>query len=396
MAGNSLLAGIRVLDMSQALAGPYCGVLLSYLGAEVIKLEPPDGEPMRHFGSQWEVNWVVIQGNQSKRGITLNLNTKKGKEIFRQLLTKVDILLESFVPRSREGGWGFGNETLMAANPRLIHASVTGFGRNNAYSQVPAYDMSLQAMSGWMAATGDPDGPPMLAAPTAIDYASAFLLLAEIIAALWHREKTGKGQWVEVSMRDVAVNSNLVPNRLYIETGVSLQRLGNQSWGMTPGNAYRAKDGWVYMRAMRDDQAELIFKLIGKGDLGQDVRFNTRVNRWRNRNEVNKIVTEWTETRTRKEIFDLLVSHDIQCAMIMEPGEVLEDPELIKRGAIVEIEQTAVGRVKVTNPNLSMSEMSLVPPGPAPLLGEHNYEVYERLLGYSEDKIPRLKQDRVI
>lgn len=393
---DQLLSGIRVLDMSQAAAGPACGVRLAYLGAEVIKLESPDGDSNRALGSKWELNWAFIQSNQNKKGITLNLNTEKGREIFKRLLAKTDILLESFLPGHMERKWGLSHEALTAINPRLIHASNTGFGRKVTYSQTKALDFVLQAMAGWMASTGEPEGRPMMVSSAAIDFGTSNLLLAEILAALWHRDRTGKGQWVETNMMAFAVDALYVPSRLYVETGASLRRFGNQAWGHAPGNVFRAKDGAVYLRVRSNEEAKVIFKLMGKEGLWQDDRFNTVVGRWRNREEVNRIVTEWTEAKTRKEVFDLLATHGIQCALIREPGEVLEDPELIKSGVLVDIEQPAVGKVRITTPDLSMSELSFVEPGPAPLLGQDNYGVYEELLGYSEDQIDRLKQEGVM
>ncbi|MBI2856765.1 MAG: CoA transferase [Chloroflexi bacterium] len=396
MSEGAVLTGIRVLDMSQSVAGPYCGVLLGYLGAEVIKVEPSNGEVLRHLGSQWEINWNVILANQNKKGITLNLGTERAKDIFSRLVAKVDVLIESFVPPAMEAKWGLTHEYLAACNPGLIHASVTGFGKDNAYSQVPAYDMSLQAMGGWMAATGPEDGPPVVCAAASIDFATGSLLFGLILAALRQRDQTGKGQLIEVCMREVAINSNLVPNRLFFETGASVRRFGNRSWGMTPGNVYRASDGWVYLRAMTDEQADAILTLVGRPELCRDERFSTRGARWRNRAEVDRIVNAWTEQRTKKEIFDLFTSHDMQCAIIMEPGEVLQDPVVVGRGAVVEIDQPAVGKVKLTTPNFSMSDSPRVAPGPAPLVGEHNYSVYEDLLGFGEEEIDRLKQQGVI
>ena len=185
------------------------------------------------------------------------------------------------------------------------------------------------------------------------------------MAALLHREKTGEGQWVETNMMAFAADALYVPSRLYVETNASLRRFGNQAWGHAPGNVFPTKDGFVYLRVRSNKEAEIFFKLMGKENLWKEDRFNTVVSRWRNREEVNKLVTEWTESKTRQEVFELLAANGIQCALIREPGEMLEDPELIKSGILVDIEQPGVGKVRVTTPGMAMSSLSFVEPKPA-------------------------------
>ncbi len=389
------LQDIAVLDMGQVVAGPYAAWLLACLGARVIKLEGPAGDPMRGVSRRYQgisYSWVLY--NRGKKSMTLNLKTPKGREIFKVLIKRVDVLIENFVPGTMED-WGLSYEVLSEINPRLIYASVSGFGRHSIYKNLPANDVTIQAMGGGMPSTGFPGNPPSVSAVPYMDVMTPAFFGMSILAALFAREKTGHGQYVEVAMRDVSVAIPFNLYNAYFETGRSPQQMGNQWFGSAPANTFETKDGYAFIMAQSDKRSQALFRLMGKEDLIVDEKFSTPLNRWRNREELGRIIEKWTRTKTKWEIYELLSGVEVPCGMVLNIEEVLNDEDLNKRGVFVEIDQPGMQRIKVYRSPMRLSDSPEVIET-APLFGEHNKELYQELLGYDEGALDQLKKEGVV
>jgi len=389
------LEGIVVLDISTAITGPYSALLLGCLGAEVIKLEGPAGDNSRAAAFRpGAISYLHALNNAGKKGITLDLKTERGRAILKELVKHVDVLIENFVAGTMEK-WGLAYEVLRAVNPGLIYASVTGFGRDSVYRDAHAADMTIQAMSGGMAATGLPGQPPIKAAPFVIDAATPVYLTVGILGALLARRETGRGQLVEVAMRDAAVCIPMNLYTIYYNTGRAPKTIGNRAPGASPSSSYRTSDGYVYIYVAGDKDFEGLLRAMGREDLIGVDRFASRRKRVACWKELDELVESWTASRTREEVFDQLLQVGVPCGMVLDLEEVLNDEDLNRRGVFTEIEQPGIGTMKLTNSPIRL-DGSTQPLGQAPLFGEHNEEVYIKLLGYSQEEFEGLKREGVI
>jgi CoA:oxalate CoA-transferase len=389
------LEGTVVLEVSQAVTGPYAAWLLGSMGARVIKVENPAGDLTRAAARRdtgMSVMFALYNGG--KESVTLNLKTAKGREIFKELARKVDVVIENLSPGTMDD-WGLSYDALSEINPRLIYASVSGFGRDSKYSRAPALDMVIQAMSGIMAATGLPDQPPLMSGILLIDTLVSPYVVAGVLASLYMRERTGKGERIEIAMRDAAACIPFNLYNVYYDTGRVPPRWGNVMAGYCPGNLYRATDGWIYIACNSDKQAKTLFALMDRQDLVEAEQFGNRMGRWANRKEIDGIVEEWTQTRSKREIFDLLTAAGVPSGMVMDVEEVLNDEDLNARGVFTEVEQPGLGIVKLPrSPIVFASQPAGVEASPA--LGEHNAQVYGEFLGYDEERLRGLAGEGVI
>jgi formyl-CoA transferase len=306
----------------------------------------------------------------------------------------VDVIVENFVPGTMEG-WGLTYEELSALNPRLVYATISGFGRDSKYRSAPGLDMTMQAMSGVMAATGFPESPPTLSGVLFMDTLVAPHVVSGVVAALFPPERTGRGQRLDVAMRDVAVGVPFNLYNIYYNTGKVPARSGNLLVGYSPGNLYPTTDGYVYIASNLDKQAYAVFSVIGRDDLCTTEGFRTRAERWANRAEVDRIVEAWTRQRTKREVFEKMIAGDVPCGVVMDIEEVLNDEDLIARGVFAEIDQPGIGRLRIPRPPVVFGGQP-APARPSPLLGEHNASVYHELLGYDAERLARLEADGVI
>jgi crotonobetainyl-CoA:carnitine CoA-transferase CaiB-like acyl-CoA transferase len=396
MTAHGPLDGVVVLDMSQAVTGPYAAWLLRGMGARVIKLEGPAGDQSRLSArnDKSPISPLFALYNGGKESMTLNLKLDKGREIFRKLIAKVDVLLENLVPGTMDE-WGLGYDALSQINPKLVYASVSGFGRDSKYARAPGLDMAMQAMSGIMAATGYPDSPPTLSGVLFVDTLVAPHLVAGIVAALYQRAESGRGQRFEIAMRDVAVCIPFNLYNIYYNTGRVPKRAGNVLVGYSPGNLYETSDGYVYIASNLDKQAHAVFTAIGRDELTTKEGFRTRGERWQNREEVDRIVGAWTRTRTKRDVFDAMIAADVPCGIVQDIGEVLQDDDLNARGVFGEIEQPGLGKLKLPrSPLVFGGEPAAVER--APMLGEQNAALYRELLGYDEARLAQLIADGVV
>src|SRR5713226_6888557 len=396
---SGALNGIRVVDVTNNQAGPSCGQMLAGLGADVIKVEEPDkGDPARHVlndrPDQDSLFFLSFNGN--KRSLTLNLKSPRGKDVFHALLKTADVLLENFGPGVLER-LGFAYPTLRQINPRLVYASIKGFGSYGPYSDYKSYEPIAQAMGGAMSVTGFPDNPPTYVWPSIGDSGTGMHCVVGILAALMQRHLTGEGQQVEVSMQDAVVNLIRVSLRDHQRLGKPMERTGNQLGAGVPGTTYRCHPGgpndYVFIFVQQQMWHPLL-RAMGRADLVGDPRYETGDARWQRKGEVDALVEAWTSERSKHEVMKILAGAGVPCGACLDTGEVLNDPHLQARDMIVEIEHPVRGRyVTVGNPiKLSASPTTITP---APLLGQHTREVLEEL-GYNETEIGALEADGAI
>jgi formyl-CoA transferase len=393
------LTGIRVVDLTNNQAGPSCGQILAWLGADVIKVEEPDrGDPARHaLKDRPDADSLFfLSFNANKRSLTLNLKHPRGKEVFRGLLKTADVLLENFGPGVMER-LGFGYPALRAINPRLVFASIKGFGSYGPYADYKSYEPIAQAMGGSMSVTGAPDGPPMYVWPSIGDSGTGMHCVIAILAALMQRHTTGEGQQVEVSMQDAVVNLIRVSLRDHQRLGKPMPRTGNQLGSGVPGTTYRCRPGgpndYVFVFVQQQMWHPLL-RAIAREDLIDDARYETADARWAHKADVDALVEAWTAERTKHEVMKTLATAGVPCGAVLDTGEILTDPHLQARAMIVEVEHPVRGRYfTVGNPiKLSASPTTI---GPSPLLGQHRQEILVEL-GYSEADIAALAKDGAI
>ena len=396
---SQALTGIRVVDLTNNQAGPSCGQMLAWLGADVIKVEEPGkGDIARHtVNDRTDTDSLFfLSFNANKRSLTLNLKHERGKEIFRALLKRADVLLENFGPGVIER-LGFGYPVLRALNPRLVFASIKGFGSYGPYSDYKSYEPIAQAMGGAMSVTGFPDGPPTYVWPSIGDSGTGMHCVIGILAALMQRQSTGEGQQVEVSMQDAVLNLIRVSLRDHQRRGGPMPRTGNQLGAGVPGTTYPCHPGgpndYVFIFVQQQMWAPLV-RAMGREDLVTDPRYATGDARWKNKAEVDALVEAWTSQRTKHEVMKILGSAGVPCGAVLDTGEVIDDPHLRARDMIVEIPHPVRGQyVTVGNPiKLSASPTTI---GPSPQLGEHRREILTEL-GYSDTDIEALAKDGAI
>ena len=393
------LAGIRVVDLTNNQAGPSCGQILAWLGADVVKVEEPGKGDVARYSQKDRPDadaLFFLAFNANKRSLTLNLKHPRGSEVFGALLKTADVLLENFGPGVIERlGWGY--PAVRALNPRLVYASIKGFGSYGPYRDYKSYEPIAQAMGGAMSVTGSPDGPPTYVWPSIGDSGTGMHCVIGILAALMQRHTTGLGQQVEVSMQDAVVNLMRVSLRDHQRYGRTMARTGNQLGAGVPGTTYRCHPGgpndYVFIFVQQQMWHPLL-RAIGREDLVGDARYETPEARWQNKAEVDALVESWTSARGKHEVMKILAGAGVPCGACLDTGEVLADPHLLARDMIVEVEHPVRGRyLTVGNPiKLSASPTTI---GPSPLLGQHREEILKEL-GYGDDDIRALAKDGAI
>jgi crotonobetainyl-CoA:carnitine CoA-transferase CaiB-like acyl-CoA transferase len=393
------LDDIRVLDLTHVYNGPYATLMLALMGAEVIKVEPPQtGERVRNIfkirGTEESYPYLML--NSNKKGITLNLKTERGRELLKELAKQSDVVVENFAVGVLDK-LGLGYDVLKELNPSLIYASSSGFGRSGPYRDYPAFDPIIQAMVGIMSVTGFPGNPPVKAGPPVLDIMGGIHLCAGILAALHMRDRTGTGTIVETSLYDAAVGPLISHFSSHLVNGVT-GRWGNTAPGriLTPYNSYQAKDGYILLLVADEGKWKAFCRAIGREDLLENPRFATNAVRIKHVDEMDAIVGEWVRQHTRKEVMDILGGADITCGIVQEVPEVLQDAHLRERGTLQDITHPVVGKVTVMGSPVRFNEEPPVVDTPSPTLGQHNEIVYGRLLGLSDREMASLKEQGVI
>jgi formyl-CoA transferase len=396
------LAGYRVLDLTHVQSGPTCTQLMGFLGADVIKVEPPSGDvtrgQLRDIPEADSLYFTML--NCNKRSVVIDLKQERGKEVFSDLLRKADILIENFGKGTLDR-LGFTWETVHKINPRVILASIKGYGSTGPYSDFPAYEMAVQAMGGNMGVTGFADGPPIVSHAAIADAGSGVNMLAGILAALLQRERTGKGQRVEVAMMDVAVGWIRTKLRDQQRPGFEEpKRTGNDSGGGQPGYLVKCKPGglndyiFIYT-SNRRDVWEALCRHMAREDWISDPKFATPKQRYERREEIFVVIEEWAKAYTKWELMEILSGIGAPAGPVLSTKEILEDKHLRQRQTIVDVKQPIRGSFKNVGCPIKLSD-SPVEVTSAPALGQHTNEVLQELLGYPDAKLTELRGAKII
>ena len=379
------LDGIRVIELGQLIAGPFCGQLLGDMGADVIKVEPPGaGDPLREWGQgEHKVQWEVIARN--KRSISANLRDPAGQDLVRRLVATADVLVENFKPGTLEK-WGLGPDGLRQSNPGLIVARMSGYGQDGPYSDRAGFGGIGEAMGGWRYIVGEPDRPPSRMGISIGDTLTATSGCMGVLAALHHRSRTGEGQVIDAALYEsvLQVMEGLVPE--YALNGVIRERSGSVLKGIAPSNVYPCRNGDYMIGANKDSLWQRLAQAMGQPDLGHDPRFATHLARGENQTEIDALIEAWTRTLTVDELDALMIAHAIPAGRVYRAPEMLADPHFAARGAIVEVDTERFGPLKMQGvfPRLSATPGEVRRAAPAKV-GQHNAEVYGELgLGAAE------------
>jgi len=383
------LAGLRVIEMGQLIAGPFCGQLLGDMGAEVIKIEPPagpdgkGGDPMRVWGrGDTPLWWEVVSRN--KKAVTANLRVPEGQALVKRLAARADILIENFRPGTLEK-WDLGPETLHRINPGLIIVRVSGYGQTGPYAERAGFGGIGEAMGGWRAIVGDPDRPPSRMGVSIGDSLAATFGCLGALAALHHRSRTGQGQVVDSAIYEAVlqVMESLVPD--YAATGYVRERSGSVLPGIAPSNVYPCLDGEYLIGANQDSVFRRLCAAMGRPELADDPRYATHVARGRHQQELDALIAEWTRTLTVAELEALMVAAGVPAGRLYRPADMLADPHFAAREAIIDVPHPRWGVLKMQNvfPKLSLTPGSVRRPAPA-RIGQDNDEIWGGLLGLSE------------
>ncbi len=393
------LTGITVLDFGQIYQGPYATMLMAKGGANVIKIEPPRGEPLRRrvMAAGGDTTLPMAMLNANKRGVTLNLKTERGKELLREMVRRADVLLENFSPGTMDD-LGVGYDVLKTVNPRLVYATGTGFGISGPDRDNLAMDFTIQAASGIMSVTGDPSGPPMKAGPTLVDFMGGIHLYAGVVTALYQRVATGEGQLVEVAMQETVYPSLASSYDYYRRTGKAPPRAGNRQAGLSsaPYNAFPTVDGHVAVHVVTEEHWPNLLHAMGRADLLDDPRFRTHTDRAAHMEETEAVVAEWTAIRTKIEVVATLKQFRVPCAPVRNAIEVMNDAHMHERGMLQHVQHPSLGDVILPNSPLRLHGSERPEPVPSPFLGQHNQEVYGDWLGLGAEGVAALKRDGVI
>ncbi|RLE13079.1 CoA transferase [Candidatus Aerophobetes bacterium] len=397
-ANNQPLRGIRVLDLSRILAGPYCTMMLGDLGAEIIKVEQPRvGDGTRQWGPPFKggESAYFICINRNKKSITVNLKHPRGIKIIKQLVKKSDVLVENFRYGTMDK-LGLDYETLKKINPKLIYCTISAFGTTGPYRELPGYDFLVQAMGGIMSITGEPDGPPMKVGVAIIDVTAALYATSAILAALFYREKTGEGQKVETSLIEAQVAWLINVGSNYLVSGEVPKRYGNAHPNIVPYQVFKVKDGYVALAIGNDLQWKKFCELAGVKELAENPKFETNPKRVENRKELIKILDKLMLEKRGKEWIKLCRDNGIPCGPINTIDKVFNDPQVLNRGMVVEVDHPTAGKIKLAGIPMKFSRTPAFVKSPPPLLGEHTNEVLSNLLGYSKEEILNLRKEQVI
>jgi CoA:oxalate CoA-transferase len=392
------LDDVRILDLTHVYNGPYATWLLGFLGAEIIKVEPIRGEMARTIFKipKSDESYAFIMLNSNKKGITLNLKTERGRELLKELATHCDVVVENFAVGVLDK-LGLGYEVLRKLNKGLIYASGSGFGRSGPYSNYPAFDPVVQAMTGLMNSTGFPENPPVKAGPPIFDIMSGTHLCAGILAAIHQRDRTGEGTIVETSLFEASLGPLITQMSAYMAKGLN-GRFGNTAPGrlFAPYNTFKTKDGYVLLLVANDDKWQALCRVMKREELINDPNYATNAARAKRFDDVDALVASWASLHTKQEVMEQLANADVTCGIVKEIPEVINDPHLRERGTLQDIEHPTAGKVTVLASPIRLNNEAPTIDAPSPTLGEHNELIYGKLLGLSAKEIASLKEQGVI
>ncbi len=392
------LEGIRVIDLGQIYAAPYCTMQLAAMGADVVKIEPPtSGEGLRFAASEpGKTNYAFLMLNANKKSVTINLKDARGRTILMKLLERADVMVENFAGGVMES-MGLGYEDLRERFPLLIYASAKGYAADSRFAKLGAMDTSIQAICGQISATGFADRDGVKTPATLIDMGTGSHLTSAILAALLGRVRSGRGTRVEVAMFDVAVPGMTTVFSAAMQ-GKKIRRTANQHPGVCPSNVYPASDGAVLIFCLSEKHWRTLAAMMGREELAREPRFVNHAVRLKIADEVDALVARWTQERTREELIASLAEHGIPAAPVRTVEEVLADPELDRRGPFIESHYPDYGPIRVLGlpyrltPDRSARAAS---PAPPPRLGEHTAEVLAEI-SIDREELARLRSEGIV
>lgn len=392
------LDGIRVIDFTRVLAGPYCTMMLGDLGAEVIKVEQPgSGDGTRQWGPPWigEESAYFLSTNRNKKSMTLNLKHKEGQRLVHKLIGSADVLVENFRPGTA-AELGLDYEKLAAEYPSLIYCSITGYGKNGPYHERSGYDFMIQAQGGILSITGPEDGPPSKVGVAIVDITAGLHAAIAILAALFHRKQSGEGQHIDIALFDTQVGwlANVAHN--YFATGAPPKRYGNAHPNIVPYETFSTSNGYVAVAVGTDAQFVRLCAAVGRTDLGQDPRYRTNADRVEHRDTLVPELQYVFRQRTAEEWIELLLEHRIPVGPVNDIPTVLNDPQVLAREMVQEVEHSTLGTIQQLGPVPKLSRTPARIRKAPPTLGEHTESLLLNELGCSPTDIENLRAEAVI
>ena len=391
------LESITVLDLSRALAGPYCTMMLADMGAEIIKIEMPGrGDDSRSWGPPFVEgeSAYFMSVNRNKKSITLNLKSEKSKEIIEKLIKKADVVVENFRPGTMDK-LGLSYENVAELNPEIIYASISGFGQDGPYRLLPGFDQVIQGMGGLMSVTGEPGGSPIKVGVAVADIAGGMFAAYGIMIALFNRQRTGKGQMIDVSLLDSQVAWLTYRAGSFFASGKIPQPLGSGHPNIVPYQAFKANDTYVNIAAGNDQLWQKFCSAVGLEDIVENPKFATNAKRVENRNELVNIISNIVSSKNAQEWLDILTKAGVPCGPIYTLDEIFTDPQVLHRNMVKDLDHIKAGKIKVTGVPVKLSatpgEILTAPP----VLGQHTKEILLEI-GYSDNDIEKFYQEKVV
>ena len=397
---NGALAGLRVLELATNVAGPFGSTLFAEFGAEVIKVEVPGtGDPIRKYAPLYKeksLTWTVIGRN--KKSVTLNLRKPKGQVLLKRLVEVSDVLVENFRPGTMEK-WGLGYSELKKANPKIIMSRISGFGQDGAYKNRAAFDRVAGGMGGMTYLTGFADGPPVRVGLNVCDQIAGLFHAFGTMIALYDRDVRAKseGQWIDTSLVESVFRMLEGVIAEYQKLGNIRERVGNQNEVVAPADNFLTKDGkWIVFVLTSDTLFERFLKVINREDLISDPRFEDNISRLKYRDALHAAIREWVEQKTLSEVHERFEERGIPYGLVYNAKDIYEDPQNRERGNIIEIEDQEIGPVEMQCVIPKLSETAGTVVSSAPILGEHNQEIYGGLLGLTDGEMEALREEEII
>jgi crotonobetainyl-CoA:carnitine CoA-transferase CaiB-like acyl-CoA transferase len=392
------LAGVRVLDASRVLAGPFCGQVLGDLGAEVLKIERPgSGDDTRAWGPPFlgELSAYYLSCNRNKRGLTLDLAQEEGRRLFHELVRKSDVLLENFRAPSADK-LGLSPGRLLAVNPRLVLCSISGYGRTGPRADLPGYDFAVQALSGLMSITGPVEGPPYKVGVAVTDVITGLYAAVAVLACLHARQESGHGYAIDLALLDCAVAGQVNLAQAYLTSGQVPPRQGNGHFQIVPYQVFPTADGWLALAVGNDGQYQRFCQAVGRPDLAADPRFTTNSLRVQHRDILVPVVEALMKTRTTRKWEECLLAAEVPHAPVWNYAELFADPQAAARGLRVSVRDPAGKPVDLVGTPFHIIGTALPAPTMPPALGQDTGAVLKELLGLSETDLEKLRSRKVI
>jgi len=391
------LEGIKVLDLSRALAGPYCTMMLADMGAEVIKLEMPGkGDDSRSYGPPFVEgeSAYFMSVNRNKKSLTLNMKSERSTEIIHRLIKQSDVLVENFRPGVMKR-LGLGFQRVKEMNSQIIYCSISGFGQDGPYRMLPGFDQVMQGMGGIMSITGEPGGPPIKVGVAIADISGGMFAAYGILVALYNREKRGRGQMIDVSLLDSQVALLTYQAGAYFASGEIPQPVGSGHPVIVPYQAFKAKDVYFNIAAGNDKLWKILCKAIGLEKAIDDPKFATNAKRVENREEIVKVISDIIITKNGEEWLKILTDAGVPCGPIYTMDKIFTDPQVLHRQMLKKLDHPKVGKIKVTGVPIKLSDTPGEVETAPPILGQHTQEILTEL-GFSDQDIKKLRQEKVI